>query len=191
MSDLSNEAQIFTTGAKKRAENAAKIIQFNTTYDFFNSEKSSNQARFEILRVPYTNKKYHYDAVWYPFYHFTKLLIDLLRLAQAVSFIIQADVSKDDKAAQIAKKGLEMQAATVGLDFLNLILSSISLVTRTLATMIHGGYAPGIVREHARQHAKDRGWGFLSSTAGFIAEKITGIGMSFVESQISEKTFQF
>lgn len=193
MSDLIKQVTIFKNAAENRAKNAAEIIKLNTGFDFFSSsEKDLNKTSFELLTTPYTNKNYHYDAVWYPFYHFTKLLFDLVRLARAVGFAIQAVVSEDPDTEQLADEALGLQGAAVAFDFLNLILSSISLITRTVASIVQGGYAAHLAGKQTREQLKAGGLGgVFAATAGYCAEKVTEFSQWSVESQISDKTFRF
>lgn len=192
MSRLNTQVKIFKNAAEKRAKNAAEIIKLHTGFDFFSSsEKELNKTSFELLTTPYTNKNYHFDAVCYPFYHFTKLLLDLVRFARAVGFAIQALFSEDPDTEQLADEALGLQGAAVAFDFLNLILSSISLITRTVASIVQGGYAAHLAGEQAREKVPEGFGKFAASTAAVFAEKVTELSQWSVESQISEKTFRF
>ncbi len=184
MTSLQNHAQWFQTKAKSRHKLSSEIYDAQTTCYGVGSEMT-------LLETPYLNAKYHLDALWYPLYNFINLLLDAIRLVIGIFLYIGSLFAADEKAQTLIGDGILHEACAVSFDLMNTYLSIISLISRTVSSIING-YAADMAKETTYNALTEVGtWDFFANIGAGVAKALTHVALRPIEENISHKTFQF
>lgn len=188
---LQKQASIYKTNAKKRFDNARFLLQAD---GFFKDNNSSINSIVDVLppmyTLPYTNSIFHFYALFHSIIHLIKFLFNFIRLLEMLSFGFITYFEKADKASLIVEEAFQFQLLTCCLDFANVILSFVSLLSRTLVTIFDPPLEISIGNKifHSTQQL---GWGLFSDVAASVANYAVKTVMEKIEKEINKCIFDF
>jgi hypothetical protein len=133
---------------RKRLMNFANDVRrglfFNNNY----IRAEANRAMtVHCISKPYYNAQAHLSAFIYPALHLAQLMRNLGYFAYGACVLVASLIEGRTGAAARTRYALWVLTKAIVIELLNIVRSIISLVTRLVATLIHGGYSQPVLLE--------------------------------------------
>lgn len=125
MTHFTGKAAFFKRESKTHLKTADKLLD----------------AEFNLMFEPYYNGQYHASSLLYPLCHAAKTVFTAARILKGSFLFLGALFNDPETNVPSIAKGLVNEFTTLALDILNIIVSTVSLITRTLSTLFNFGYA--------------------------------------------------
>lgn len=144
---------------------------------FLTAEKSVKNAtevlgyHYHATYLPYYSGKYHFYAVFYHLDYARKIVGSAIRLVTSPLFLIEAVFYKPKKSIPAVCLGVLIEVAAALVNVINMLVSIAALITRSLATLLNGGYANN---DSQKLHGKEIG-GENEETARNLADVLNTV----------------
>lgn len=118
-------ADVFFQTAEASLKNATRVLGYH----------------YEATYLPYFSGKYHFSSVFYHIDYARKIVGNAIRLATSPLFLIEAVFYEPKTSIPTVGLGFLVEVAAAIVNLLNIVVSIAVLITRSLATLLNGGYA--------------------------------------------------